>query len=158
MIARSPSSARCRRTLPHDTHDSACEIRRSTAVFQCSHVTPREATSSRSPGRVAVCSFQRTLVKEATAKAPRRAAGQKQTRVIWAEHPSPVAATDWESGVLPAKVPDTRTRQLRPARIEPIAAPSRWYQKLTSGVPARRQGPRPAPASPLAVSTSSTGS
>lgn len=55
-----------------------------------------------------MCSFQRPLVKEATAEAFGRAAGQKQTRAIWAERHSPAAARGWVSGVLPAKVPDTR--------------------------------------------------
>lgn len=61
-----------------------------------------------------MCSFQRTLVKEATAKARGRAAGQKQTRVIWVEHPSPDSATERESGAPPAKVPDTRDPSASP--------------------------------------------
>ncbi len=39
-----------------------------------------------------MCSFQRTLVKEATSKASGRAVGQKRRRFIWAERPSPAAA------------------------------------------------------------------
>lgn len=39
--------------------------------------------------------------------------------------------------------------QLRPAILDRIAAPSRWCQKLASGVPAGRQGPGSTSASPL---------
>lgn len=87
-----------------------------------------------------MCSFQRTLVKEATAKAG-RADGQKQTRVIWAEHLSPVAAKEWESGVLHAKVPDTRAPSAPPRYPRPRSCTIAVVSEVGLGSSCRTTGP-----------------
>lgn len=104
-----------------------------------------------------MCSFQKTLVKEATAKASGRAAEQKRRRFIWAEHPCQVSPGSGYRSRHPGGSPTHKRRRLRPGILNRIAAPSRWCQKLASGVPAGRQGPRSAAASLLELSTSSAG-
>lgn len=104
-----------------------------------------------------MCSFQRTLVKQATEKASRCVVEQKRRRYIWAEHPCQVSPGSGYRARLPGGSPTHKHRRLRPGILNRIAAPSRWCQKLASGVPAGRQGPRSAATSLLVLSTSGAG-
>lgn len=88
-----------------------------------------------------MCSFQRTLVKEATAKASGRAAGQKQTRAGWAEHHSPVATREWAPGVLPTIFPGTRAPSAPPRYPRPHSCTIAVVSEVDLGSSCRTTGP-----------------
>lgn len=89
-----------------------------------------------------MCSFQRTLIKEATAKASGRAAGQMQTRAVWAEHHSPVATREWASGVLPAFFPGTRAPSAQPRYPRPHSCTIAVVSEAGLGSSCRTTGPK----------------